>query len=128
MVFLSGKVYYELLKEREECRLSERVSLVRIEELAPFPFGHVEHVITNMYPNASEFLWFQEEPMNQGAYVHVGPRIEGLLGRLSKGDEVGRGTRLRYVGRKESAVPAPGVGKLYREQQRRILGEVFEGL
>ena len=123
-------MYYELVKEREERRLSERVSLVRIEELAPFPFGHVEHVITNMYPNASEFVWFQEEPMNQGAYAHVGPRIEGLLGKLKGDDEVGRGTRmkLRYVGRKGSAVPAPGVGKLYKEQQKRILGEVFEGL
>ena len=78
VVFLSGKVYYELLKEREERQLTERVSLVRIEELAPFPFGHVEHVISNLYPNASEFVWFQEEPRNQGAYGHVGARIEGL--------------------------------------------------
>jgi len=122
VVFLSGKAYYELLKEREERQLSERVSLVRIEELAPFPFGHVEHVISNMYPNASEFVWFQEEPKNQGAYGHVGGRIEGLLGVY------GRKGGLRYVGRRESAVPATGVGRLYREQQRRIVEEVFEGL
>jgi probable 2-oxoglutarate dehydrogenase E1 component DHKTD1 len=76
-----------------------------------------------LYPNASEFVWFQEEPRNQGAFGHVGGRIEGLLGVCGKG-----GLGLRYVGRRESAVPAPGVGKLYREQQKRIIEEVFEGL
>jgi len=114
-------VYYELLKEREERQLVERVSLVRIEELAPFPFGHVEHIISNMHPNATEFVWFQEEPRNQGAYSHVAPRIEGLLEVHGKG-------RLKYIGRKESAIPAPGVGKLYREQQKALLSAPFEDL
>ncbi|KIM37025.1 hypothetical protein M413DRAFT_448750 [Hebeloma cylindrosporum] len=123
VVFLSGKVYYELLKEREDRRLSERVSLVRIEELAPFPFGHVEHVISNLYPNATEYVWFQEEPRNQGGYGHVAPRIEGLLEEVR-----GWKGKLRYVGRRESALPAPGVGKLYREQQKAIIEAVFEGL
>ncbi|KAF8879401.1 dehydrogenase E1 and transketolase domain-containing protein 1 [Infundibulicybe gibba] len=110
VVILSGKIYYELIKERQARGLDERVAFVRIEELAPFPFSHLEKVLAT-YNSHAEFVYLQEEPRNQGAYTHLGytPVV-------------------KYLGRKESALPAPGIGKLYAEQQREVIEQAFRGL
>lgn len=63
LIFCSGKVYYDLLKARESKRL-DNVALVRVEQLAPFPFREAAAHI-QQFPNA-EVVWAQEEPMNMG--------------------------------------------------------------
>jgi len=119
---LSGKVYYELVKERQTRGMNDDVAFVRIEELAPFPFRQLEEVLS-LYPNAQDFAWLQEEPRNQGAYTHVRDRIGSVLEKIGR-KEAG----LMYMGRKESALPAPGVGKLYQAQQKLVLEAPFRNL
>lgn len=121
VVMLSGKIYYELVKERQARGLNDNVAFVRIEELAPFPFKELEQVLL-LYPKAKEFAWLQEEPRNQGAYTHVQSRILSVLGSM------GRDVSLMYMGRKESSVPAPGVGKLYQAQQKDVIEAPFLSL
>ncbi|EDR07610.1 uncharacterized protein LACBIDRAFT_298724 [Laccaria bicolor S238N-H82] len=124
VVMLSGKVYYELIKARHDRSLDQGVAFIRIEELAPFPFDMLESVLKG-YENAKEWVWVQEEPRNQGAWGHVVFRIESVL----QGMGVGRGeARLRYVGRRESAVPAPGVGAIYQRQQGEVIRGALEGM
>lgn len=65
----------------------------------------------------------QEEPRNQGAWAHVETRMGSVLEMVG-----GVGRRLRYVGRKEDAVPAVGVGKVYKAQQSEIIKGAFEGV
>ncbi|KAI9449669.1 dehydrogenase E1 and transketolase domain-containing protein 1 [Lactarius psammicola] len=113
VVLVSGKLYYDLVKEREARGLQERVALVRLEELCPFPFDVLREVLRG----AGEVRWVQEEPRNQGAWTHVAPRVAQVLGRP-----------LVYHGRHEDAVPAPGVGRLYRTQQEAVIKEAYEGL
>ncbi|KAJ3513296.1 hypothetical protein NLJ89_g3024 [Agrocybe chaxingu] len=122
IVMLSGKIYYELIKERQTRNLNDDVAFVRIEELAPFPFKELENVLTS-YTNVEEFVWLQEEPRNQGAHSHVAGRIGSVLEKAGW-----KGNGLRYIGRKESPIPAPGVGKLYQAQQKRLLEAPFEDL
>ncbi|KAF7298919.1 2-oxoglutarate dehydrogenase E1 component mitochondrial [Mycena indigotica] len=117
VILMTGKIYYELLKERQARSLEDKVALIRIEELAPFPFVELRAVV-EQYPQAQEFFWLQEEPRNQGAYIHVASRVESVLG----------GRQVFYRGRSESAVPAPGIGKLYSVQQKEVLASAFEGL
>ncbi|KAF7314353.1 2-oxoglutarate dehydrogenase E1 component mitochondrial [Mycena kentingensis (nom. inval.)] len=117
VVLLTGKLYYDLVKEREARSLNDKVAFVRVEELAPFPFAELRAVLDEYSPDA-EVVWLQEEPQNQGAYPHVAPRIESLLG----------GRRMAYKGRKSSALPAPGIGKLYQVQQQAVIESAFEGL
>eukprot|EP00775_Hariotina_reticulata_P006514 gene6515-6741_t len=69
VVFCTGKIFYELHAERERLGLRDQIAIVRLEQLAPFPFDLVCREIYR-YPNA-ELLWCQEEPMNMGAYFHV---------------------------------------------------------
>ncbi|CAA7261195.1 unnamed protein product [Cyclocybe aegerita] len=122
VVMLSGKVYYELIKERQTRNLNDDVAFVRIEELAPFPFKELANVLSS-YTNVEEFVWLQEEPRNQGAHSHVAGRIGSVLEKTGW-----KGKGLRYIGRKESPIPAPGVGRLYQAQQKRLLEAPFEDI
>ncbi|KAF5342572.1 hypothetical protein D9611_001560 [Ephemerocybe angulata] len=130
VVLLTGKLYYDLVKERDARKAGSHgtsadpssVAFVRIEELSPFPFEALENALRT-YSNADEYVWVQEEPRNQGAWTHVNGRIREVL-RTVKGKE----ERLVYRGRKESAVPAPGIGKLYQAQQKEVLEGAFSKL
>jgi len=114
VIFVSGKLYYDLVKEREVRGLGERVAIVRIEELCPFPFEELREVLSGV---KSDVRWVQEEPRNQGAWTHVYPRVAQILKKP-----------LEYHGRDENAVPAPGVGFLYRKQQEMVVSGAFDGL
>ena len=66
LAFCSGKVYYDLLAEREKLN-NESVALIRIEQLYPFPKDQVLKIISK-YKNANSLMWVQEEPANMGPY------------------------------------------------------------
>ncbi|KAF8172057.1 dehydrogenase E1 and transketolase domain-containing protein 1 [Mycena galopus ATCC 62051] len=120
VVLMTGKIYYDLLKERQARSLDKDVAFIRLEELAPFPFAELRAVL-KQYSQVEEVVWLQEEPKNQGAYTHVGLRADSVLHDLGLNGVV-------YRGRKESAVPAPGIGKIYGAQQKAIIESAFEGL
>ncbi|KAF5390860.1 hypothetical protein D9757_004439 [Collybiopsis confluens] len=127
VIVVSGKIYYDLIKARAEHKLDEQVSIIRLEELAPFPFQELKEVLEEYTKETlGEVMYLQEEPRNQGAWTHVRERIEWVL-RDAKGLGMS-GARLVYRGRKESALPAPGVSKVYKEQQQRVIEAAFEGL
>jgi len=67
----------------------------------------------DLYPSAVHFAWLQEEPRNQGAWNHVRSRIETVLSARKSLKDI----ELHYMGRVESALPAPGIGTLYQKQQ-----------
>lgn len=121
LVFLSGKLYYDLVKERSTRALSN-VAFIRVEELSPFPVSAVRSVLES-YTNATEFKWVQEEPRNQGAWNHVQGRLTALVQEVK-----GENAQLEFSGRKEDAVPAPGVAKHYQAQQKGVIASAFEGL
>ncbi|KAG2119183.1 hypothetical protein DEU56DRAFT_837273 [Suillus clintonianus] len=62
VVLFSGKIYYDLAKERAARNVEPRVTLVCIEELAPFPFAALSEALAP-YAEAN-VLWVQEEPKN----------------------------------------------------------------
>ncbi|KAF8635350.1 hypothetical protein AX17_003941 [Amanita inopinata Kibby_2008] len=120
VVMLSGKVYYELAKERQTKGLNN-VAFVRIEEISPFPFQELAETL-QQYGNASEFYFLQEEPRNQGVFPHAVERINSVL------SQIGQRGRVEYRGRKESALPAPGIGKMYAAQQKMVIDSAFSAL
>ncbi len=72
VLLCSGKVYYDLAKHREETKAHD-VAIVRVEQVAPFPFDLVA-AEAKKYPHA-HVAWVQEEPRNMGAWSYVAPRI-----------------------------------------------------
>jgi 2-oxoglutarate dehydrogenase E1 component len=117
VVLASGKLFYDLLKAREDKR-ADGVALVRLEQFYPFPAQALSRVLER-YPRSAELVWAQEEPSNMGAWRFVRERFldDGVPGAL--------GRTLRYVGRPPSASPAAGSYKLHLQEQEAILEDAL---
>ncbi len=113
----SGKVYYDLVKKRDE-RESDDVAIIRVEQLYPFPHKAFAAELKK-YPNATDIVWCQDEPQNQGAWFFVQHYIhENMLD----------GQKLGYAGRAASASPAVGYSHLHQEQQKALVDGAFAKL
>jgi 2-oxoglutarate dehydrogenase E1 component len=115
VVMCTGKVYYDLLRAKEEQGRSD-VAIVRVERLYPFP-AELAEVLARYSPSA-ELVWCQEEPQNMGAWRFVRERfLDG---------EVPAGGRLpRYAGRKASASPAAGTLKAHIAEQEALVADAL---
>ena len=109
VVFCSGRFYYDLYAEREKLGRTD-VALVRIEQLFPLPVEQLKAVIAQ-YPNASDFVWAQEEPKNMGAYGYM----------LMNFDIV----PWRYAGTPAYAAPASGSHTRDRKRHAQAIAQVF---
>jgi 2-oxoglutarate dehydrogenase E1 component len=117
MVICSGKVYYDLAKKREDNGHDDTV-LLRLEQLYPFPHK-VFAAELKKYPNATEVVWCQDEPQNQGAWFFV---QHYLFENMATGQKLG------YSGRAASASPAVGYSHLHQEQQKALVDGAFARL
>ena len=116
VVLCTGKVYFDLMEERDKRNVSE-IQILRLEQLYPFPDG-VLALELNRFPRA-EIVWCQEEPQNQGAYTFVAPRIERTIAQL------GGSARARYVGRPEYASTAAGLMSQHTAELSAFLNEAL---
>jgi len=117
VIACSGKVYYDLAKKREE-KGADDVAIIRVEQLYPFPHK-VFAAELKKFPNATDIVWCQDEPQNQGAWFFVQHYIhENMLD----------GQKLGYSGRAASASPAVGYSHLHQEQQKALVDGAFSKL
>ena len=117
VVMCSGKVFYDLVKKRNDKEI-KNIAIIRIEQLYPFPYDDLEEILTK-YENANEFIWCQEEPLNQGAWFSHRHRIQRVLDRLGESNEV------NLVSRPAAAAPAVGLMKLHLQQQEDLINEAI---
>ncbi len=110
IVICSGKVYYDLTGARRERELID-VAILRVEQLYPFPHKALEAEMRK-YPGATQVVWCQDEPQNQGAWFFVQHHIQ---------DALKEGQRLSYAGRPASASPAAGYYDKHYAQQKELL-------
>ena len=118
VIMCSGKVFYDLYKKREESNIDE-IALIRIEQLYPFPYDDLEEILTK-YENVTEFVWCQEEPLNQGAWFSHRHRIQRVIDRIDPEKEVS------LVSRPAAAAPAVGLMKLHLQQQEDLVKEALK--
>ena len=117
VICCSGKVYYDLVKKREE-KGADDVAILRVEQLYPFPHK-VFSTELKKYPNAADIVWCQDEPQNQGAWFFVQHQVhENMLD----------GQKLGYAGRAASASPAVGYAHLHQDQQKALIEAAFSKL
>ena len=114
LVLCSGKVAYDLMEKRDQERLDD-VSIVRVEQLYPFPGEALAKRLERM-TGLEEVVWCQEEPKNNGAWFFVECRIEESL--VAAGHQ---GKRPTYAGREAAASPATGFAKRHQEQQEALV-------
>lgn len=114
VILCSGKVYYDLAAERRE-RGDESVALLRIEQLYPFPHKALAAELKK-YPAATEIVWCQDEPQNQGAWLYAQHHVM---------ENMAEGQKLAYAGRPASASPAVGYYAKHAEQQKALVHAAF---
>ncbi|MGL4234600.1 2-oxoglutarate dehydrogenase E1 component [Tabrizicola sp.] len=117
VVLCSGKVYFDLLAERDAQKLDD-VYLLRVEQLYPVPAISLTQELSR-FPKA-EFIWCQEEPKNQGAWSFIEPDMEGILTKIR-----GKPTRMSYAGRKASASPATGLASRHKHEQQTLVAQAL---
>ncbi len=110
IVFCSGKVYYDIVKQRNEEK-NDSTAILRIEQLYPFPESQIEEALQK-YNHAEEFFWLQEEPENQGALGYIASRLQEFLPA---------GATLKISARRASPSPAAGQFKLHSREQQEIV-------
>lgn len=113
VVMCSGKVYYDLLEERD-ARGIDDVYLMRIEQYYPFPAHSLIKELERF--KDAEMVWCQEEPKNQGAWSFIEPNIEWALTRIKA-----KHSRPVYAGRPASASPATGLASQHKAQQAALV-------
>ncbi len=109
LVFCSGKIYYDLKKEKDRLQARD-VALVRVEQLYPFPEAGFKSLI-NKYPNAILHLWVQEEPENMGPWPFISSRVKSV--------------ELLPVTRLASGSPAVGLNNIHQMGQQELIEKVF---
>jgi 2-oxoglutarate decarboxylase len=114
VLFVSGKLYYELAAEREKIAATD-AAIVRIEQLYPVPMKRLQAVF-DRYPGAADYRWVQEEPANQGAWPFYGLHLPELFPDMP---------RLTRVSRRMMSAPSAGSSKVHEIEQRQIIEKAF---
>ena len=117
VVISSGKVYFDLLAERDRRGIDD-IYLLRLEQFYPFPAQAMSKELDRF--REAEIVWCQEEPKNQGAWAFVEPNIEWVLGRIGA-----RHGRARYVGRDATASVATGLASQHKAQQEALVNDAL---
>jgi 2-oxoglutarate dehydrogenase E1 component len=114
VVFCSGKVYYDLAEKRDVENIRE-VAVMRAEQLYPFPESDLRGFVDE-FANATEVVWCQEEPKNQGAWYQIRHHLQACISAQHE---------LKYVGRPHSASPAVGYYTRHLEEQQNLVNEAI---
>ncbi|MCF6169557.1 MAG: 2-oxoglutarate dehydrogenase E1 component [Bacteroidales bacterium] len=109
LAFCSGKVYYDLLAEKEKLG-NKNTALVRIEQLFPFPKNQIDDIFKK-YDKATRYLWVQEEPANMGPWEFIRKEIKDV--------------QFELIARPASGSPATGSPKFHVIRQQKIVDKTF---
>uniref|UniRef100_A0AAQ4PXQ2 oxoglutarate dehydrogenase (succinyl-transferring) n=1 Tax=Gasterosteus aculeatus aculeatus TaxID=481459 RepID=A0AAQ4PXQ2_GASAC len=115
VIFCTGKVYYELARERRQHKLERDIAIIRLEQISPFPFDLVRAEVEK-YTNA-ELVWCQEEHKNMGYYDYVRPRLLTVVADRKP---------VWYVGRDPAAAPATGSKFTHLNELKRFMDTAFD--
>jgi 2-oxoglutarate dehydrogenase E1 component len=118
VVMCSGKVYYDLLEERD-ARGIDDIYLLRVEQFYPVPAMSLVKELERF--KSAEMVWCQEEPKNQGAWSFMEPNLEWELTRIGAKQH-----RPAYVGRAAAASPATGLGSAHKAQQSALVRDALK--
>jgi len=115
VLFCTGKVYYDLLKERRDRGLEDKIAIHTIEQICPFPFDIMKKV-ADQYCNA-KLCWVQEEHKNMGAWSYVQPRTQTAIGGYHR--------LLKYIGRETAPSPATGSKATHKKELSAFLDKAM---
>ncbi|PPI88728.1 2-oxoglutarate dehydrogenase E1 component [Candidatus Pantoea edessiphila] len=115
VIICSGKVYFDLIEQRNKNKQIS-IAIVRIEQLYPFPYNAFKKLLKESYSHVKDFIWCQEEPLNQGAWLYV----EHYFSKI-----IPFNATVHYVSRPPSASPAVGCISTHLKQQKDLINKAL---
>lgn len=119
VILCTGQAYVALHKHRASKGITT-AAITRLEQLHPFPWAQLKENL-DMYPNAKNIVWCQEEPLNGGAWSFTQPRIETLLNSTQHHNR----KHVLYAGRNPSASVATGLKSSHAKEEQELLETAF---
>ncbi|NMO01176.1 multifunctional oxoglutarate decarboxylase/oxoglutarate dehydrogenase thiamine pyrophosphate-binding subunit/dihydrolipoyllysine-residue succinyltransferase subunit [Gordonia sp. TBRC 11910] len=116
VLLVSGKLYYELAARRDKENRDD-VAIVRVEQLYPVPHRRLRKTL-EQYGSASDYVWVQEEPANQGPWPFLGLWLPEVLPDILRG--------LRRISRRAMSAPSSGSSKVHAVEQQEIIDGALE--
>ena len=113
VLICSGKVYYDLVAERDKQGL-RKIAILRLEQFYPFPFEQVKQA-AGRFQDAGEWFWVQEEPENMGGWQFVRDRLQEAVGKA-----------MNFIGRGSAASPATGYHRMHKSEQAVIVARALD--
>ena len=113
MILCTGKVYYDILKFRDENQLAT-TAIIRLEQLYPLHKDALKAAVAT-FPNSAKLVWCQEESQNMGAWSFLAWQLREMFPSHN----------VRFAGRGESASPAVGSLGLHKLEQKTLIEEAF---
>merc|ERR1712083_1126576 len=96
ILFCTGKVYYDLLKERKDAGLEDKIAIHTIEQICPFPFDIMKKM---------------------GAWSYVQPRTQTAIGGYHR--------LIQYIGRETAPSPATGSKATHKKELSAFLSQAM---
>jgi len=115
VLFCTGKVYYDLIKERRDLGLEDMIAIHTIEQISPFPYDIMKN-IADTYCNA-ELCFVQEEHKNMGAWFYIQPRTQTAIGGYHR--------LIQYIGRETAPSPATGSKATHKRELENFLQQAM---
>lgn len=115
VVVCTGQVYYDLVKARADAAKDKDITIIRVEQLYPFPSELLKSELAK-YSGATEFIWAQEEPYNQGAWLQIREGLDNCLDGKN---------RFKGVARPSAAAPACGTSTMHNQQLKDLLANAI---
>jgi 2-oxoglutarate dehydrogenase E1 component len=113
VVLCSGKVYYDILEQKEKRQCGADMAVIRLEQLYPLPEEQVRTLLAK-YNKATTIIWAQEEPENMGAWTYMLRSMRDL--------------NLQVVAPPASASPAAGSPKVHEKRMNAMMDRLFGSL
>ena len=108
VILCTGKFFYDLDEYREKNKI-EDVSIVRLEQLSPFPLNKILEIIQS-YKNSKKLIWAQEENQNMGYWSYISSfNIKDI----------------ELISRKRSSSPSTGFLKVHLKEQEELIKKIF---
>lgn len=117
VIVCMGQVYYDLVKARNDADKTKDIAIIRIEQLYPFPAKELKSEL-DKYKSAKEFMWAQEEPYNQGAWLQIREDLDNAI--------ASRGISFKSSCRPRAAAPACGTSTMHVQQLKDLLAGAID--
>ncbi len=111
LVFCSGKIYYEILEQKEKLGTGKNIAIIRMEQLYPLPEIQMRNLLKTYNKNC-KLIWMQEEPENMGAWSYIMRMLRDL--------------NFDLISLPASASPATGSPKVHEKRTSEMMSKLFE--